>query len=126
MSGMKVPEFKRPVYVYKAKVVKIVDGDTLDVLCDIGFKTQVFKRIRLLGIDTWEVRGSEREKGLIAKKFVEEKMAEVDYNVIIQTEMDDVGKYGRVLAWVWTDTNIGVSCLNEQLLEGGHGVIPNY
>ena len=59
---METPTFTKPVYCYRVvEVVKVVDGDTCDVLLDVGFHTYLRKRLRFLGIDTWEVRGDERE-----------------------------------------------------------------
>ncbi len=116
------PEFKLPTYTYKAKVVKIIDGDTMDVKIDVGFNTHIFKRIRLLGVDTWELRGSEKEKGQVAKEYVEQIMRICEGEVFIQTEMDAEGKYGRLLAWVWSRRVGDYVCLNEDLLEKGHGV----
>jgi len=114
------PDFQPPNYTYKAEVVKVVDGDTIDVKLDVGFDTHIFKRLRLLGIDTWEIRGEEKEKGYKAKDFVLSKLKIANGIVYVQTEMDGEGKYGRVLAWVWTNTVLGPVCLNEELKEHGH------
>ena len=115
------PDFQKPSYVYKAEVVKVIDGDTMDVRLDVGFDTHIYKRLRLLGVDTWEIRGEEREKGIIAKKFVEDRVRIVQNEVYVQTEMDGEGKYGRVLAWVWLIRIGEPVCLNEELLAEGHG-----
>ena len=58
-------------YIYRAKLIKIVDGDTIDALIDVGFDTWVKKRIRYMGLDTWECRTKnleEKKKGLAAKE----------------------------------------------------------
>lgn len=123
---MIVPDFQKPTYIYKAKVIRVIDGDTIDVRLDVGFDTHIFKRLRLLGIDTWELRGDEREQGLVAKEFVESRMRLSKDEVYVQTEMDGEGKYGRVLAWVWTESVVGETCLNEELLEYGHGTEIDY
>ena len=63
------------VYQYKAELLRIVDGDTLDALIDIGFDVFVKKRIRLFGMDTWESRTrdlEEKAKGLPAKASLKE------------------------------------------------------
>lgn len=120
------PVFQKPTYTYKAKVVKVIDGDTIDVRLDVGFDTHIFKRLRLLGVDTWELRGDERERGLVAKEFVESRMRLCHNEVYVQTEMDGEGKYGRVLAWVWTENVSGITCLNEELIEYGHGTPIDY
>ena len=57
-------------YIYKAKLERVVDGDTVDALIDLGFDTCVKKRIRYMGVDAWESRTrnlEEKEKGLAAK-----------------------------------------------------------
>lgn len=120
---MEAPTFTKPVYCYRVvKVVKVVDGDTCDVLLDVGFSTYLRKRLRFLGIDTWETRGSERELGLVAKARLEELLENSDA-VYVQTEMDAEGKYGRVLAWLWIENGATVTNVNEQLLLEGHGEV---
>ena len=67
------------VYQYKAELLRIVDGDTLDALIDIGFDVFVKKRIRLFGMDTWESRTrdlEEKVKGLAAKARLKELIEE--------------------------------------------------
>ena len=116
-------EFQLPNYVYRATVNRVVDGDTIDVDIDVGFNTTLRKRLRFLGIDTWEVRGEEKEKGLVAKARLQEILDQAEV-IYVQTKMDATGKYGRVLAWVWTDcTESGdhLTNVNELLLEEGHG-----
>ena len=117
---MEAPVFTKPVYIYRVvKVVKVVDGDTIDVLLDVGFHTYLQKRLRFLKIDTWEVRGEEREQGLIAKARLIELLEESDA-VYVQTVMDARGKYGRVLAWLWTEKDSVMTNINDQLLVEGH------
>jgi len=118
---MDAPVFTKPVYCYRVvKIVKVVDGDTCDVLLDVGFHTYLQKRLRFLKIDTWEVRGDERERGLLAKARLEELLNTADA-VYVQTEMDAEGKYGRVLAWLWVQNGAAVTNVNDQLLLEGHG-----
>lgn len=117
---MILPTFEYPNYVYRAKVVKIVDGDTIDVDLDIGFNTTVRKRLRFYGIDTWETRGVEKAKGNVAKAALALKLSDAD-DIFVQTVMDATGKYGRVLAWVWTVTDDDVECVNRVMLVEGHG-----
>lgn len=117
---MEIP-FQSPTYTYRVKeVTKVVDGDTIDVQLDVGFECYVHKRLRFLGVDTWEVRGEERERGLIAKARLEELLASAK-SVYVQTRMDAEGKYGRVLAWVWIETESDLINVNERLLLEGHG-----
>ncbi len=118
---MEAPQFTYPVYCYRVvEIVKVVDADTCDVLLDVGFHTYLRKRLRFLEIDTWEVRGEEREKGLIAKSRLEE-IFDAAESIYVQTEMDSKGKYGRVLAWLWVKNGATVTNVNKQLLLEGHG-----
>lgn len=115
-------EFQRPTYTYRVKeVVKVIDGDTIDVQLDVGFATYVRKRLRFMGINTWEKSGAEKEKGLLAKARLEELLDGAD-NIYVQTIMDSQGKYGRLLAYVWVETTDKLTLVNTLLVEEGHGV----
>ena len=116
------PDFTYPAYVYRAQVTNIVDGDTIDVLIDVGFGIYVTKRLRFLLIDTWEKRGVEKEQGLIATDRLTELVNTAE-SVYIQTILDAEGKYGRVLAWVWTEAKDVLLNVNEVLLDEGHGTV---
>ena len=66
-------------YIYKAKLVRVVDGDTVDAMIDLGFDTWVKKRIRFHGVDTWECRTKnleEKKKGLAAKARTKELLSD--------------------------------------------------
>ena len=86
------------MYEYKiTKVLKVVDGDTVDVILDLGFDMFKKERVRLAGIDTPESRtkdSEEKELGIDAKEFLERRMMECE-ELWVQTEKD--GKYGRML-----------------------------
>tara|TARA_Y200000002_G_scaffold358623_1_gene342171 strand:+ start:590 stop:1021 length:432 start_codon:yes stop_codon:yes gene_type:complete len=88
------------MYEYKCEIVKIVDGDTIDVNIDLGFGTWIHnERIRLNGIDTPESRTrdlEEKKAGLYAKKCVEGFMP-VGSSQVLMTKKDKSGKFGRVL-----------------------------
>ena len=88
-------------YIYKAKVISIYDGDTITVLCDCGFNITVEMKLRLLGIDTPELRGEERPEGLISKEYLVSLIG--DRDVLIETKKDKTGKYGRMLATIYLD-----------------------
>jgi len=104
----------RPQYLYKAVVTKIVDGDTVDLLVDCGFNIIKKERIRFYGVDAWETRGEERERGLLAKQFVEEVIP-VGSEVMVRTGKEQ-GKFGRYLGEIFVNDE----SLNEMLLEEGH------
>lgn len=120
-------EFQYPNYIYRAKVVKVVDGDTIDVVIDLGFNISALKRLRFLDIDTEELRSSDaarRLKALEAKDFVRSAL-DSSKEVYVQTEMDKTGKYGRVLARVWIKTqDEELQCLNRMLVESGYEKAP--
>ena len=107
------------VYQYKSELLRIVDGDTLDCLIDIGFDVFVKKRIRLFGMDTWESRTrdlEEKAKGLAAKARLKELIYENgDKFSLISHEL---GKYGRVLGTIMIKDGRSA---NDILVEEGHG-----
>ena len=66
-------------YIYRAKLVRVVDGDTVDAMIDLGFDIEVKKRIRFYGLDTWECRTrdlDEKKLGLAAKARTKELLSE--------------------------------------------------
>ncbi len=117
-----IREFARPDYTYRVTVDRVIDGDTIDVLIDVGFKTTVFKRLRLLNVDTEELRDKDperRAKAQEAKAFLEDTLNGAD-RVYVQTFLDSTGKYGRLLAWVWVEVEEENELINvnELLFEG--------
>ena len=108
-------------FIYKADVVRVVDGDTIVVDLDLGFDVKMQQYLRLEGIDTPEIRTkdlSEKEEGFKAKEFVEKVLNEAS-DVYVQTTK--TGKYGRYLATVYyiaEGTAIKTN-LNQQLLDEG-------
>lgn len=113
------------MWEYRAWVVNVVDGDTLDLDIDLGFWLTSRRRVRLLGVDTWEVRGEEREQGILARSAVSSALGyvtgEPPPEVRVATLLDRTDKYGRVLATVWCDS-LGQTSLNDWLISEGHGV----
>lgn len=105
-------------YIYQAQLVKVVDGDTIDVDVDLGFQIRQKIRLRLAGIDTPEVRGAEREAGLKSKDFVQ-KQLEAAGSIFVETRK--TGKYGRYIAEVFyaPANNQPERSLNQELLELG-------
>ena len=115
-------------YNYKAKLIRVVDGDTIDALIDVGFDIWVKKRIRYKGIDTWESRTrdlDEKKKGLAAKarnkELLEKVSAKSGYFII---KSYGTGKYGRVLAEIYIQDKEGNSInVNKKLIHEGHAYI---
>lgn len=109
-------------YVYDAFVTSVYDGDTITANIDLGFGVELKKqKIRLIGIDTPEVRGEEREQGLVSRDRLRHLI--LDKHIILQTTRDKKGKYGRWLGAIWPDMEgfhlgYGVS-INEQLVREG-------
>jgi micrococcal nuclease len=86
------------MYEYNCKVKRVVDGDTVDVVIDLGFDIHFATRVRLYGMDTPESRTrnkDEKVRGYMSKDFLEEWMEKDD--VVIRTRRDKKGKFGRVL-----------------------------
>ena len=112
------------MYEYKATMVKIVDGDTVDVSIDLGFDIQYNSRVRLYGINTPESRTrdlEEKKKGLAAKARVEE-LVPIGSSVILSTQKDGNGKFGRILGMIFKDIYAEDS-INQMLVAEGHAVI---
>ena len=104
------------MYEYKAELVRILDGDTVDAKIDLGFDVWVKKRIRFLGIDAPETRTrdlEEKQAGLEAKSRVEALFDASNGMFVLRSH--GVGKYGRVLGEIFIDkVNI-----NNLLIEEG-------
>ena len=111
---------KITAFNYWAQVHRVIDGDTLELIVDLGFNVSVKETFRLLGVDTPEKYGvkktsAEYAKGVAATQFVEGMIPE-DKWVEIEVYSGKKGKYGRWLCQVYVD---GQS-LNEALLIQGH------
>ena len=123
-----IKKIKMEKYIYRAKLVKVVDGDTIDALIDVGFDIWVKKRIRYKGIDTWESRTrdlDEKKKGLAAKARNKELLKSVsNKSGYFRIKSFGTGKYGRVLADIFVQDKEGNSInVNHQLIKEGHAYI---
>jgi len=109
------------MYEYKVKVVEVIDGDTIDVVIDLGFDIFTNKRIRLYGIDCPESRTSdlhEKKLGIEAKEYLKKLLGNAS-NVIIKTlSTDAYEKYGRVLGQVYIDSS--VISVNDLMISHGY------
>ena len=116
------------MYEYKAKITRVVDGDTVDALIDCGFSIFRQERIRLYGIDAYESRTRDKEekkKGLAAKARLKELVKEGKSLVIVRTEIDKKGKFGRLLGRIYHPLEfgqLGGLSYNEILVKEGHAV----
>jgi len=102
-------------YVYAARCVQVIDGDTLDLDIDLGFFVTLRQRVRLRGIDTPELRGKDKERAVAARTEVTIWTDGVE--LLIRTELDKADKYGRLLAEIWVD-GLATS-LSDHLVERG-------
>lgn len=108
------------MYDYRAEVVRWVDGDTVDLMVDLGFTVLMVTRFRLLGVNTPETnRKASREAGKAATAFVE-SLAPVGSTVLVQSHK--TGKFGRWLATVYPMGGEGnpLESVNDALLRHGH------
>jgi len=115
-------------YIYRGKLERVVDGDTIDALIDVGFDVWVKKRIRYKGIDTWESRTrnlEEKKKGLAAKARNKQLLEEVSSKPgYFRLKSYGVGKYGRVLADIFIMDANGVQInVNKALITEGHAYV---
>jgi micrococcal nuclease len=114
------------MYTYRAKLLRVIDGDTLDVFVDLGFDIWIKRRVRLIGLDAYETRTRnrrEKAKGLLAKARLEEALASEKEFLLIS---HGVGKYGRCLGeillterYIKSKKYHGKS-INEMLVKEGH------
>ena len=115
-------------YIYRGKLDRVVDGDTIDALIDVGFDIWIKKRIRYSGIDTWESRTrdlEEKAKGLEAKARNKELLMEISSKSgYFRLKSYGVGKYGRVLGEIFIEDKDGKQYnINETLISEGHAYI---
>ena len=115
-------------YIYRGKLERVVDGDTIDALIDVGFDIWVKKRIRYKGIDTWESRTrnlEEKAKGLEAKARNKELLLEVSSKSgYFRLKSYGVGKYGRVLGEIFIEDSEGKQYnINKTLISEGHAYV---
>ena len=110
------------MYEYKAELDRVVDGDTMDLNIDAGFKITTKQRIRLAHIDTPETyrvkkTSEEYKKGVEAKEYVEKRLADNQNEMKIITYKNP-GKYGRYIGIIWLeDSDIS---LNDELVQKGY------
>jgi len=106
---------------YVRKVENVVDGDTIDVLIDLGFDILFQSRVRLAGIDTPESRTKdlkEKALGLESKEYLKKHLKDAK-SVVIKTEkMDSSEKYGRILGWLYV--NGDTESVNDKMINDGY------
>jgi len=113
------------MYEYSCKVKRVVDGDTVDVVLNLGFDILYDCRVRLGGIDTPESRTrdlDEKARGKLAKSFLQECIK--GKKVVLKTRLKDSrGKFGRIIAEVWAEFEKGsMRNVNELMIKECHAV----
>ena len=103
------------MYTYKAKIIAVYDGDTVTAVVDLGFLHSQEMKLRLYGIDTPEMRGSEKVEGKKVRDIVRGMI--LDKEVTIRSYKDKQGKYGRYLANIVLEDGLE---LNQWLIDNGH------
>ena len=110
------------MYEYFVKEVKnVVDGDTIDVIIDLGFDILFSSRVRLAGIDTPESRTTDKAEkalGIEAKEYLKKHLKDAKTIVIRTEKMNSSEKYGRILGWVYI--NGESESLNNKMINDGY------
>ena len=124
--GAMTPPSRKSCYNFRVtKIKKVLDGDTIDVVIDLGFDLAKTERVRIAGVDTPEKRTrnlEEKALGLDATNWLKDKLTQTikgEDELVVRTELvGGVGKYGRLLGWLYVgDSDIS---LNEQMIEEGY------
>lgn len=126
MGAMKPPSRKSCYNFRVTEIVKVLDGDTIDVLIDLGFDLFKKERVRIAGVDTPEKRTRDLEEKALGidatnwlKKKLEDTIAGDGDELTIRTELvGGTGKYGRLLGWLYINEDL--ISLNEQMITEGY------
>jgi micrococcal nuclease len=110
------------MYEYFVKEVKnVVDGDTIDVVIDLGFDILFASRVRLAGIDTPESRTTDKAEktlGLESKEYLKKQFKDAKSIVIKTEKMNSSEKYGRILGWLYI--NDDTESINDKMINDGY------
>ncbi len=124
--GALTPPNRKSCYNFRVtKITKVIDGDTIDVILDLGFDLSKKERVRIAGVDTPEKRTRDAEEkllGIDATNWLKSQLEGAiagDTDLVIRTELvGGTGKYGRLLGWCYIgDADLS---LNEQMIEEGY------
>ena len=125
MAAM-IPPSRKSCYNFRVtEIKKVLDGDTIDVIIDLGFDLAKTERVRIAGVDTPEKRTrnlEEKALGIDATEWLKDKLEgaiDGDDDLVIMTELvGGVGKYGRLLGWLCIgDSDLS---LNEEMITEGY------
>ena len=124
--GAMTPPSRKSCYNFRVvEINRVVDGDTIDVTIDLGFDLSKKERVRVAGVDTPEKRTrnlEEKALGIDATNWIKEKLdgaIDGEDDLVIRTELvGGMGKYGRLLGWLYIgDSDVS---LNEQMITEGY------
>ena len=125
MGAMRPPSRKSCFNFRVTEITKVVDGDTIDVVIDLGFDIYKHERVRIAGIDTPEKRTrdlEEKKLGIDATNWMKGTLEDTingEHELTIRTELKGgVGKYGRLLGWLYVGDE--EKSLNEQMIDEGY------
>ena len=124
--GAMTPPSRKSCYNFRVtEITKVVDGDTIDVVIDLGFDIYKHERVRIAGIDTPEKRTrdlEEKKLGIDATNWMKGTLEDTingEHELTIRTELKGgVGKYGRLLGWLYVGDQ--EKSLNEQMIDEGY------
>ena len=124
--GAMTPPSRKSCYNFRVtEITKVVDGDTIDVVIDLGFDIYKHERVRIAGIDTPEKRTrdlEEKKLGIDATNWMKATLEDTingEHELTIRTELKGgVGKYGRLLGWLYVGDQ--EKSLNEQMIDEGY------
>jgi len=119
------------LYYYRAEVQSVYDGDTCTLNIDLGLGIWAnHEKIRLARINTPELRGAERPQGLLARDFVRDILMPNDEpgkEILISTQKDKKGKYGRYIGEIWIKDAAGQTTnVNDAIVKAGHAKYVEY
>ena len=120
------PPSRKSCYNFRVtEIVKVVDGDTIDVIIDLGFDLYKKERVRVAGVDTPEKRTrdlEEKKLGIDATNWLTEQLDSAiggEDDLVIRTEIDGgFGKYGRLLGWLYIGED--TESINERMIREGY------
>ena len=120
------PPSRKSCYNFRVtEIVKVVDGDTIDVIIDLGFDLYKKERVRVAGVDTPQKRTrdlEEKELGIDATNWLTEQLDSAidgEDDLVIRTEIDGgFGKYGRLLGWLYIGED--TESINERMIREGY------
>lgn len=107
------------MYTYKAKLVRVINGDTLDINIDLGFDIIIKQRLKLFGIDVPDSRSTNvetKQKGLDVKQRL---IGLLTKEFKVETMLNKRGKYGRILGKIYIVDKDNEVCINELLVNEG-------